>query len=310
MNMLHVRYAVEVAATGSINRAAENLFIAQPNLSRCIRALEKDLGIAIFERSAKGMELTPEGMEFIGYARKLLSEIEALEEHYRTGVPLKKRFSISVPRSCYVAEAFSHFSRSIGGEPVEIFYKETNSSRAIKNILESNYKLGIIRYAEKHDAKFRQMLEEKGLAYEVVSRFRYRLLTSRKSPLCALDEVHFSDLTPYIEIVHGDPYVPSMSTVQVRKEELPDNVERRIYVFERSAQFDVLSGNYETFMWVSPVPERFLEGYELVQRTSPDNQKIYQDVLIYPKDYRLTDLDRAFLRELEIIRDRYSYFFE
>lgn len=308
MNMLHVRYAVEVAATGSINKAAENLLIAQPNLSRSIKALESDLGIAIFQRSAKGMELTPEGMEFIGYARKLLSEIEELESHYRTGAPMKKRFTISVPRSCYVAEAFSHFSRSIGDEPVEIFYKETNSSRAVKNIMESNYKLGIIRYAEKYDEQFRRMLDEKDLAYEVVTKFHYVLLMSEKSPLCQLDEIRFDDLSPYIEIAHGDPYVPSMSTAQVRREEIPDNIDKRIFVFERSAQFDVLSANYKTFMWVSPVPDRFLEGYHLVQRKSPDNQKMYQDVLIYPKNYRLSDLDLRFISELEKVKNQYNCF--
>ncbi len=308
MNMLHVRYAVEVANAGSINKAAEALLIAQPNLSRSIKVLESDLGISIFERSSKGMELTPEGMEFIGYAKKILSEIEAIEDHYRSGVPIRKRFSISVPRSCYVAEAFSQFSKRIGKEPVEIFYKETNSSRAIKNILESNYKLGIIRYAEKYDDQFRRMLEEKGLAYEVVTKFHYVLLMSKKSPLCQKEEIHFDDLTPYIEIAHGDPYVPSMSTAQVRKDEIPDNIDRRIYVFERSGQFDLLSANYETFMWVSPVPDRFLDGYGLVQRPSPDNRKIYKDVLIYREDYRLTSMDLQFMEELDRVKSQYDFF--
>ena len=65
MNVLHMKYAVEVARAGSINKAAEELYMAQPNLSRCIKELEADLGIAIFERSPKGMTLTPEGEGFI-----------------------------------------------------------------------------------------------------------------------------------------------------------------------------------------------------------------------------------------------------
>lgn len=307
MNMLHVRYAVEVAAAGSVNRAAETLMVAQPNLSRSIRQLEEELGISIFRRSARGMELTPEGMEFIGYAKKLLGEIDSLEKHYRDGVPLKKRFSISVPRSCYVAEAFSRFSRTIGPEPAEIFYKETNSSRAIKNILEANYQLGIIRYAEKYDAQFCRMLEEHGLAHEVVTRFHYVLLMSRRSPLCEKAEIRFDDLAPLIEIAHGDPYVPSMPTAQVLREEIPDNVARRIYVFERSAQFDLLSANHQTFMWVSPVPNRFLEGYDLVQRSSPDNRQVYRDVLIYPGNYRFSEMDLRFMQELEEVKSHYAF---
>ena len=65
MNILHMKYAVEVAKAGSINKASENLLIAQPNLSRSIKELETDLGISIFDRSAKGMVLTPDGEEFI-----------------------------------------------------------------------------------------------------------------------------------------------------------------------------------------------------------------------------------------------------
>ena len=74
MNVLHMRYAVEVARLGSINKAADELFIAQPNLSRTIKKLEDDLGIIIFDRSSKGMNLTPDGERFIRYAEKILGE--------------------------------------------------------------------------------------------------------------------------------------------------------------------------------------------------------------------------------------------
>ena len=75
MNILHMKYAVEVARLGSLNKAAETLLIAQPNISRSIKELEADLGISIFTRSAKGMELTPEGEEFIDYAKSILKQI-------------------------------------------------------------------------------------------------------------------------------------------------------------------------------------------------------------------------------------------
>ena len=61
MNLVHLKYAVEVAETGSINKASEKLYVSQPNLSRAIKELEASLGVTIFDRSAKGMVLTPEG---------------------------------------------------------------------------------------------------------------------------------------------------------------------------------------------------------------------------------------------------------
>ncbi|MBQ7008731.1 MAG: LysR family transcriptional regulator [Ruminococcus sp.] len=298
MNILHMKYAVEVAKVGSLNKAAETLLIAQPNISRSIKELEADLGITIFDRTSKGMFLTPEGENFIGYAKNILKQIEQVEDIYKNGAVKKQKFSISVPRACYISEAFAQFSKSLSFDPAEIFYKETNSQRTINNILNHDYKLGIIRYAENYDKYFKTMLEEKGLSYEMVTEFSYNLIMSADSPLAELDEITFDDLTDYIEIAHADPYVPSLPLSKVVKEELPDNIERRIFIFERASQFDLLSENPDTFMWVSPAPQKVLDRYNLVQRNCVDNKKVYKDVLIYKNGYKLTKMDKQFITEL------------
>lgn len=298
MNILHMKYAVEVAKVGSLNKAAETLLIAQPNISRSIKELEADLGITIFDRSSKGMFLTPEGENFIGYAKNILRQIEQVEDIYKNGAVKKQKFSISVPRACYISEAFAQFSKSLSFDPAEIFYKETNSQRTINNILNHDYKLGIIRYAENYDKYFKTMLEEKGLSYEMVTEFSYSLIMSADCPLAELDEITFDDLTDYIEIAHADPYVPSLPLSKVVKEELPDNIERRIFIFERASQFDLLSENPDTFMWVSPAPQKVLDRYNLVQRKCVDNKKVYKDVLIYKNGYKLTKMDKQFITEL------------
>lgn len=295
MNILHVKYAIEVARLGSLSRAADTLLTAQPNISRSIKELEADLGITIFNRSAKGMELTPEGAEFISYATEMLKQIDELESFYKKGSPRRQRFSVSVPRACYISEAFAEFSKSIGKDSAEIFYKETNSERTIKNLIEGDYKLGIIRYAENYDKYFKEMLDEKGLVYEMVAEFTYSLLMSRDNPLANKEEITFDDLAPYIEIAHADPYVPSLPLSKVVKEELPDNIDRRIFIFERASQFDILSENPETFMWVSPTSDKLLKRYGLVERKCVDNRRVYKDIFIYRKGYNLTKLDKNFI---------------
>ena len=244
------------------------------------------------------MFLTPEGENFIGYAKNILRQIEQVEDIYKNGAVKKQKFSISVPRACYISEAFAQFSKSLSFDPAEIFYKETNSQRTINNILNHDYKLGIIRYAENYDKYFKTMLEEKGLSYEMVTEFSYSLIMSADSPLAELDEITFDDLTDYIEIAHADPYVPSLPLSKVVKEELPDNIERRIFIFERASQFDLLSENPDTFMWVSPAPQKVLDRYNLVQRKCVDNKKVYKDVLIYKNGYKLTKMDKQFITEL------------
>ncbi len=298
MNLLHMKHALEVAKAGSLSKASEVLLIASPNISRSIKELETDLGITIFERTTKGMILTPEGEEFINFAKDILGQIEEMEKFYKSGSPKKQKFSISVPRASYIAEAFAEFSKSLTKDAAEIFYKETNSQRTIQNVLNHDYKLGIIRYAENYDKYFKSMLEEKGCCYELITKFKYSLIMSEDSLLAAKENLTFDDLAGSIEIAHADPYVPSMPLSRVVKEELPDNIERRIFIFERGSQFELLSKNPETFMWVSPVPKHLLERYHLVQKRCVDNKKSYKDVLIYKDGYKLSELDRQFITEL------------
>lgn len=293
-----MKYAVEVAKAGSLNKAAVSLRIASPNISRSIKELEADLGITIFERTTKGMCMTPDGEEFINFAKEILGQIEQVEKYYKEGAPDKQKFSVSVPRASYISDAFADFSNSLYSVPTEIFYKETNSQRTIHNMLNHDYKLGIIRYAENYDKYFKTMLDEKGFNYELVTEFSYVLIMSEESPLAKKKEITFDDLTDFIEIAHADPYVPSMPLSKVVKEELPDNIERRIYIFERASQFELLNKNPKTFMWVSPAPEDLLKRYNLVCRKCPQNKKVYRDVLIYKKGYKLTELDREFITKL------------
>ena len=293
-----MKYAVEVAKAGSLNKASDELLIAPPNLSRSVKELEADLGIMIFDRSSKGMTLTKRGEEFIHYAKKILEQIEEVEHTFKTTEPDKKQFSVSVPRASYIAEAFVEFSKNIGNKPVEIYYKETNPYRAIKNILEVDYRLGIVRYSSCYDKYYTEMFDEKSLAYELIVQFHYVLIMNKESPLAKKEVIHFDDLRTLIEIAHADPFVPSLPLSVVKKEELPDNVERRIFVFERGTQFDLLSENPDTFMWVSPIPEKILDCHGLVQRECPDNTKSYKDVLIYRKNYELTNLDKKFITEV------------
>ncbi len=305
MNILHMKYAVEVARAGSLSKAAEILLIAQPNISRSIKELEADLGITIFDRSAKGMFLTPEGEEFINYAKGILRQIENVEAMYKNGSAKKLKFSICVPRASYISDAFAQFSKTLGSHDAELFYKETNSQRTINNLLNHDYKLGIIRYAENYDKYFKAMLEEKGLSYELITEFSYKLVMNKDSYLAQIEDITFDNLTDYIEIAHADPYVPSLPLAKVVKEELPDNIGRRIFVFERASQFEMLSENPEIFMWVSPLPDKPSERRNLIQKECKENQKVYKDVLIYKKGYKLSKLDKQFITELCASKRKY-----
>lgn len=295
-----MKYALAVAEAKSINKAADELLVGPPALSRAIKELESNLGVTLFERSAKGMFLTPDGEIFASYAKKVLKQIDDIKTIFKDGTSTKRQFSISVPRASYIATAFAEFSKKIDPKSeTEIFYKETNAYRAINNILKEDYKLGILRYSEQYDEYYKSMMKEKGLSSELIIEFGYVLLMRKDSPLCKLSKITFDDLKPYIEIAHADPYVPSLPLSVVKKDELPEHEGCRIFVFERCSQFELLSKNPNTYMWVSSTPKDMLERFGLVERMCVDNKRKYKDVLIYRNNYILSELDKIFIEELE-----------
>ncbi len=296
MNILHLKYAVEVAKTQSISKAAANLYMGQPNLSRAIKELEESLGITIFKRTSKGITTTPDGDEFLRRARRIIAQVDEVEEIYRNGKQRKQTFSVCVPRASYFSAAMAEFSKHISlTDPAEIFYKETNSMRTINNVTHGDFNLGIVRYQSAFERYFTDMFLEKHLSYETVSEFSYVLLVKRGSPLAEKAEITLNDLKSFIEITHGDPYVPSLPLIDVKKAELSAEVDKRIYVFERATQFMLLGNVPNTFMWVSPIPRKLLDNYDLVMRECLENAKVYKDVLIHRKDYKLSDFDKQFI---------------
>lgn len=297
MNILHMRYAVEVAKEGSINKASDRLLVAQPNLSRSIKELEADLGITIFDRSSRGMFLTPEGEQFINHAKSILSRIDEVEQIYKGGKTRKQRFSVSVPRSSYICDAFVRFCNTLAPESAVISYQETNSGQVIQNVLSSDSKLGVVRYAEQYDSYFKASFSEKGLACQPIREFRHVLLMRADSPLAAKEMVGFADLEACVEIIYADAYVPSLRLTKY--EEPTEEHGRHVYVVERASQLELLAQNPEAFAWVSPSPQNLLERYGLVEREFPEIRHFSRDVLIYHKDYRLTDLDKRFIAELK-----------
>lgn len=299
MNILHLKYAVEVAKTKSISKAAENLYMGQPNLSRAIKELEESLGITIFKRTTKGITTTPDGDEFLRRARRIVAQVEEVEEIYRTKRSHKQLFSVCVPRASYISAAMAEFSKHISlSEPAEIFYKETNSNETITNVVRSDYNLGIVRYQTAFEKYFVDMFKEKKLIYETVAEFSYLILIRKDDPLVKKDNISTEDLQNYIQITHGDPYVPSIPLIDVKKAELSDKIDKRIYVFERAAQFELLATVPRTFMLVSPVPKPLMDKYGLTTCKCPQNSKLYKDMLIYRQDYKLTDIDKQFITDV------------
>lgn len=304
MNISHLKYAVEVERTGSITQAAEKLFMSQPNLSKAIKELESTLGIPIFKRTPKGILPTKKGGEFLSYAKNIIAQIDEMEALYRPESQNKQCFSISVPRASYIAHAFTCFVNTLDMDKeieINFNFNETNSMAAISNIVEEDYSLGIIRYQLANKGYFHSLLDDKGFERKSVLEYQYVVLMSKLHPLAVKEKCGYHDLDEYIEIAHGDLMIPVVAPKERQTE--TERSKKRIYVYERGSQFDLLRKVPATYMWVSPMPEELLECYGLVQKQCSDTGETYEDLLVYSKNYRLTALDNAFIGQLFAVRD-------
>lgn len=295
MNILYLKYALEVARTGSINKAAENLSMAQPNLSRAIKELEASLGTAVFDRTSRGMTLTRDGERLIGYAEKILGEVDELEAMFCDGGVEKLTFSIAAPYADYISGAFAEFTNVINkSSNAELIYREASSHDVIEYVVHGECHLGIVRYSESDDKYFKELLESKALCQEFITDFSYKLLFSTGSPLASLEKIGFADLSGLTEILRTDPFELYQSSSHLRKSER-NKPKCRVYAQERASRLNILSSNVKTFMWVSSLSKRQLDRYGLKQKSCTDNNVKFKDVLIYRSDYHLSDIDKNFI---------------
>jgi DNA-binding transcriptional LysR family regulator len=296
MNLLHLKYIVEVEKTNSITKAAQNLFMGQPNLSRAIKELEKDIGITIFKRTARGVEPTRKGTEFLSYTKTILSQVNELEYLYKPCEVDEIKFNISVPRATYVSVAFSEFVNTLNEErEINIFFKETNSMEAINDVHNGDSNLGIIRYQKLYENYFLSFLKDSNLEYEPLWEFDLCLLMSKDHPLAHMEDIPYYDLSNYTEIVHGDFQVPFSCPSEIKKEAREQLHSKRIHVYERGSQFDLLQRVAGSFMWVSKVPQEVLDQRKMVLRKSSAASLVNKDIIIYKQNHVFTAYEKLFI---------------
>lgn len=294
MNTLHFAYAVEVERCGSITQAAENLYMAQPNLSKAIKELEDTLGFAIFSRTSRGVFPTARGREFLVYARAVLAQVRKMEALSGRHDDDMQHFSLAMAHSGYIAECFSLLTDSLDkSKPMDIRVREASSLQAINEVADGQFQLGVIRWTTTQEELFIDYLREKGLTWQPVWDYDALLLISRNHPLASMESISPEALTPYPEIIFGDTVIPHQPP---RREETDTT---RIVVYERLAQLELLSHIQDAYTWSSPETDTVLRRFDLVQRPCSENGLRFHDVLIYPTAYTLSQLDCQFIDMLE-----------
>lgn len=302
MNTQLFKYALEIDRTRSITQAAENLFMGQPNLSRAIKELEDSLGFEIFVRTSKGVAPTEKGNEFLMYAKNIILQLENMERISDVETKNLQTLSVSVPRASYISAALTEFIDCLDDSfPIDINYKETNAMQSIADVNDGKHSFAIIRYRMHNESYFRDYLAEKNLLSETIWEFERIILTSSVNRYITNGIIKDSDLERCVQLVHGDTLVPYHKQYANRS---GSDKMRKIRLYERANQFELLTSLPDSYMWTAPVPQSFLEKYSLSMVRADRPGKIYRDVLIYPRDYKFSKLDRLFIDKVYEIKQK------
>ncbi len=297
MNLQYLRYALEISRTGSISKAAENLSVAQPNLSRAVKELEAGLGISIFDRTRTGMTVTPEGEKLLSTGARILQEVDELETMFDGEETPRQTLTITVPHAAYLAHALSVFCRDLEVDGrYDIVWQEAGASDAIGAVTRGESRLGIIRYPAHFETYYTDQLTSQDLRWEPVADFPPVILAGKGSPLAACEAVTPADLAGLYEVVSPD--LPLSGRAEQSAESLPA---RRLTVSDRGARQEILCADPSTYERSLPVPREICERLGLLTRPLTPSATVVRDILIYPAHYRLTPLDRELLLRLKAV---------
>ncbi len=294
MNLQYLRYALEIARTGSISKAAENLSVAQPNLSRAVKELEAGLGITIFDRTRTGMTVTPEGEKLLSGGERLLREMDELESMFgESGIP-RETVTLIAPPAAYLSVAIAEFCRSLSADcPCDILCRTASSTDAMAAVARGDSRLGIIRIPMHFEAYFADQLKARDLRAEVIAEFTPMILAGRESHLAEHHSVQKADLAGLHELV--DPDAPWSDTVSAA-ETLPPC---RLTVSDRSMCYTLLAADSTAYTRSLPMPAEAAERLGLIMRPLVPTAPAVKELLIYPAHYRLTAPDRRLLECLQ-----------
>lgn len=241
MTLQQLRYVIEVAKHRSISKAAQKLFISQPSLSNAIKELETELGVTIFSRTNKGIVITPEGSEFLGYARQVIEQTDLLENRFNNAAqPPQQHFAVSAQHYAFAVSAFVKLLKDYNQDEYEFTLRETRTYEIIDDVKNLRSEIGILYLNDFNRQVISKFLREGNLVFHDLFEARPHVFISSTNPLANRDAVTLDDLLPYpyLSFEQGDFNSFYFS------EEILSTVSRpkNIRVSDRATLFNLLIG--------------------------------------------------------------------
>lgn len=240
MTLQQLKYIIEIANCGSMSEAAKRLYISQPSLSNAVKELEKELGLKIFIRTNRGISLSKEGTEFLGYARQVNEQAALLESRYLNAKPVKRHFSVSTQHYSFAVNAFVNLIKQYSYEEYEFTLRETRTYEIIEDVKRQRSEIGILYLSVFNRNVMEKLLKESEIAFHLLFQAAPHIFVSKNNPLAKKQYVTLEDLQAY----------PCLSFEQGEynsfyfSEEILSTVFRKksIFVSDRATLFNLLIG--------------------------------------------------------------------
>ncbi|MCH5281793.1 MAG: LysR family transcriptional regulator [Lachnospiraceae bacterium] len=197
MTLTQLQYAITVANANSMNEAAKELFISQPSLSASIKDLEEEIGVELFRRSNRGISLTPDGEEFIGYARQVVEQYKLIEAKYISQEKTKKKFSVSMQHYTFAVDAFVEMVKQFGMDEYEFAIHETKTYDVIEDVKNFRSEIGILYINEFNKKVLTKLFSEYNLEFHSLLTCGIYVYLWKEHPLAKQDEIALEELDEY-----------------------------------------------------------------------------------------------------------------
>lgn len=280
MTFQQLKYVITVANTGTITEAANRLFISQPSLTNAIHELEKEMNITIFNRTNKGISISKEGEDFLGYARQVLEQAAILEDKYKGGSGGKKQFCVSTQHYSFAVNAFVDLIKEYGQDEYDFSLRETQTYEIIEDVARMRSEIGILFLNDFNETVLGKILKSHELEFHPLFVARPHVFISRKHPLAGNAVITNEELEqyPYLSFEQGEHNSFYFS------EEIFSVVERKknIRVRDRATLFNLLIG-LNGYTVCSGVIDKKLNGKDIIAVPLADESQMRVGYITHKK---------------------------
>lgn len=301
MTLQQLRYLVAIARCGSISSAAHELYISQSSLSMAVKDIERECGVTVFERSAKGITLTRDGTELLGYARQVLEQADLMEARYsKKQEPVAQHLAIASQHYAFPVEAFLEFVQDYEGEGYSFCLRETRTAEIIEDVREFRCDIGIIYMSTFNEQVLQKTLDDANLSFHRLFQAKPHVFVGEGHPLAKRKRLRLEDLDPYPRYSFEQGTSNSFFYAEEPFAELPH--EKKITISDRGTLSNLLAHHIgytistgvlssEMHSGIVSIPlessERMTVGYIIhnERQLSPLAQKYIETLKLFIEEY-------------------------